>query len=779
MPVAAAGLQARGMTFAALGAATPSLAPAAAAAAPVVVEVVGSEAVSQASVPDLEEVLEEDCCYTQSWVAVRDASAAALQPLAAATVSCQGAQSTTALASNLLSGVAVLQQAAATGAPNPLVHLATVGAAHGNVSLPCGVPASSGMSCAAAAWALMRPLALEQADWQLTAADVDGASVVDTMACVQYAVGAAAAAATAPADLYGSTTSGGVHYAAQLQLAHPSTAAQAQVLPLLPSAVTAGGSSALQLGLQLSGRHIITGGSGAVAVQVARWLADQAHVSHVQLVSRSGALPTGVADIALGSGSSSRAVAITSIKADVSFTEDVGLVFGSGVHPVVGVYHAAGVLSDALLSNQTPSSVRSVLAAKTAGLLAMQQQLSLQPVSQQVLFSSVAALLGSPGQSNYAAANAALDATAATAVGMGLPALSIQYGAWAGAGMAAREQQTAARAARLGLPLLEPSQALAALRLAASAAVPVVAAVRFTWPVFLSHMRQQHSAFFQGFSGHVAAQAVPALHAALPQTPAAAAAPAEVDAAEVEQQVREAVAEAVESLLGGPVPPEEPLMAAGLDSLGAVELHNMLQESLGAQLPNTLVLDYPTQQALTVHITQQLVQTMPPPSAAAGAAAAAATQPGVLAPQAQLARAVPTSASATPTKEVLLVLAAAQRRPGQQVSGLSAEQELLLGMGGSSSDAIGMVPLERWDLEASINSTAARCALHWNAVAAHLLHRRTFSCSCTVVRFAPCTAACALMETPKTPMTCLDLTVLLLLLLLPACLPLPGLARSC
>jgi acyl carrier protein len=720
IPVAAAGLQARGMNFAPLGAATPSLAPppavaaaAAAAAATVAVEPAGSEAVSSPGVAaDVEEVLDEDCYYTRSWVAVASGSATSPQPLEAAAVHIQGSQNSTPLASSVLAGMAVLQQAAAADTAHPSVQLATVGAAYGSIATPCGVPTSSDLSSAAAAWAIMRPLALEQADWGLTAADVDGASAAGSHAGVQYTLGAAAAAPAAPLtpDLYGSTCSGGVHYAAQLQLAHPSTAAQAQVLPQLSPAVAG---SALQLGLQLAGRHIITGGSGAVAVQVARWLADQEHVHHVQLVSRSGALPAGVADIALGSSSSSsRAVAITSTKADVSFTEDVGLVFSSGVHPVVGVYHAAGVLSDALLSNQTPSSIRSVLAAKTAGLQAMQQQLSLQPVSQQVLFSSVAALLGSPGQSNYAAANAALDAAAAASSCMGLPALSIQYGAWAGAGMAARDQQTAARAARLGLPLLQPSQALAALRLA-SAAAPVVAAVRITWPVFLSHMRQPRGAFFEAFSSYMAAQEPPALPAAPPETPAAPA--AGVDAGEVEQQVREAVAEAVETLLGGPVPAEEPLMAAGLDSLGAVELRNMLQESLGAQLPNTLVLDYPTQQALTVHITQQLVQTMPSPTATTAAAAAAtatAIAAEVPSPQVQLARPVPVSAAAAPLKEVLMVLAAAQRRPGQQVSAFSAEQELLLGSSsGSRSDAINMVPLERWDSETSISSTAARCVL--------------------------------------------------------------------
>ena len=81
----------------------------------------------------------------------------------------------------------------------------------------------------------------------------------------------------------------------------------------------------------------------------------------------------------------------------------------------------------------------------------------------QVLFSSVAALLGSPGQAGYSAANGALDGLAAAWRCGGTPVTSIQWGAWAGAGMAARSAGTAARVRHLGLGLIEPEQGLRAL----------------------------------------------------------------------------------------------------------------------------------------------------------------------------------------------------------------------------------------------------------------------------------------------------------------------------
>ena len=79
------------------------------------------------------------------------------------------------------------------------------------------------------------------------------------------------------------------------------------------------------------------------------------------------------------------------------------------------------------------------------------------------MFSSVASLLGSPGQANYSAANAALDAAAAGMAAAGLPALSIQWGAWAGGGMAAADAGTAARVERMGMLLIRPERGLASL----------------------------------------------------------------------------------------------------------------------------------------------------------------------------------------------------------------------------------------------------------------------------------------------------------------------------
>jgi len=142
-----------------------------------------------------------------------------------------------------------------------------------------------------------------------------------------------------------------------------------------------------------------------------------------------------------------------------------------------------------------PCSCAQVFAPKHAASLSLQQLLLHQPLSHQVLFSSVASLLGSPGQANYAAANAGLDGLAAQLSAGGVPAVSVQWGAWAGGGMAAGDQQTAARVERMGMSLIPPAAGLAALEDISSQAdrwappaEAVVAAVPFMWDRFFRRL---------------------------------------------------------------------------------------------------------------------------------------------------------------------------------------------------------------------------------------------------------------------------------------------------
>lgn len=118
-----------------------------------------------------------------------------------------------------------------------------------------------------------------------------------------------------------------------------------------------------------------------------------------------------------------------------------------------------------------------------------------------MVFSSVAALLGAPGQANYAAANAAVDRLAAAARSTGIAGFSIQWGAWAGGGMAVQDAGTAARIGRLGMAMLTPQQGLAALQgilaqsSTASSASATLAAVPFSWERFLQRVAPSDTTF--------------------------------------------------------------------------------------------------------------------------------------------------------------------------------------------------------------------------------------------------------------------------------------------
>jgi hypothetical protein len=156
-----------------------------------------------------------------------------------------------------------------------------------------------------------------------------------------------------------------------------------------------------------------------------------------------------------------------------------------GLPPVLGLINSGGVLADAIFMSQTAGKVRAVFAPKLASTAAMRSAAAAQPVEQLLLFSSAAALFGAPGQANYAAANAALEGWASAAASAGVSSVAIQWGAWA-AGMA-DDKVVMQRAARTGLGLLQPQQALDVLGavMLGRGAAALVAAVPVTWATLL------------------------------------------------------------------------------------------------------------------------------------------------------------------------------------------------------------------------------------------------------------------------------------------------------
>jgi pimaricinolide synthase PimS1 len=365
----------------------------------------------------------------------------------------------------------------------------------------------------------------------------------------------------------------------------------------------------------LDGTVLITGGTGGLGALFAKHYAQTYGAKHLLLVSRRGADAPGIDELVAELaelGADARVAAC-----DVSDRDALAELIGSLEHPLTAVVHAAGVLDDGTIESLTPEQLQRVMRPKVDAALHLHELTAGMELSSFVLFSSVAALIGSPGQGNYAAANATLDALAAHRRAAGLPATSLAWGLWAEAGgmggtlgeaeLARLERAgVAALTAELGLELFD-----AALRQDAALLVPVL--------LNQAALRAQARAGL-----------LPALLRGLVRTPARPARAADGGslaqrlAAVAEDErlgvVVELVRAQVAAVLGHASPetvdPERPFKDIGFDSLGAVELRNRLTQAGGVRLPSTLVFDHPSPAAVARYLLAEVADGITAPAGA-------------------------------------------------------------------------------------------------------------------------------------------------------------------
>ncbi|MFI2764039.1 SDR family NAD(P)-dependent oxidoreductase [Streptomyces echinatus] len=211
------------------------------------------------------------------------------------------------------------------------------------------------------------------------------------------------------------------------------------------------------------GTYLVTGGLGALGLHTADWLVRRG-ARHLALIGRGA--PSAAAERRIHAWRS-KGVRVAVHRADVADVRALRRVLTdvNGSLPALrGVVHAAGVLDDGALQRQTAERLRTVMAPKMSGAWNLHELTQDAELDFFVLYSSVAALMGSRGQSGYAAANAFLDALAHHRRSRGLPATSVAWGPWSGAGMISTLDEHATRRVHgKGFGMLEPEPAFRAL----------------------------------------------------------------------------------------------------------------------------------------------------------------------------------------------------------------------------------------------------------------------------------------------------------------------------
>ncbi|MDD4867590.1 MAG: SDR family NAD(P)-dependent oxidoreductase, partial [Mycobacterium sp.] len=365
--------------------------------------------------------------------------------------------------------------------------------------------------------------------------------------------------------------------------------------------------------------YLITGGLGAIGLHTAAYLA-QLGAGEIVLTSRRA--PDADTRRAIDDIVERHRCRIHTFAADVGDEAQVEKLLGrirAELPPLAGVAHLAGVLDDALLSQQSPERFRATLAPKAFGACHLDRLTQDDDLDFFIVSSSVSSLLGSPGQANYSAANALLDGLVAKRQAQGLPATGVNFGPWARGGMASSEAARANISAQ-GLIALEPSAALSALAEVVANGTAQATVIKANW---------QRAAKVLGSSRP------PILDLVLPSAVAEATGDREmlrqlqeIPVAQRADFITEFLQREVQGFLRLAQPPSATsrFLDLGTDSLMAVELRNRLHSQFGGAftINATAVFDYPTIGGLGQYLASQL----PEPESPTAAGSVAAPQPG-------------------------------------------------------------------------------------------------------------------------------------------------------
>ena len=334
--------------------------------------------------------------------------------------------------------------------------------------------------------------------------------------------------------------------------------------------------------LKSDATYLITGGLGGFGLEVAKWMAREG-ARHLALAGRSGANSEQAINAIKELERDGVSVAV--LRADVSKEADIVAMLGeiaNTMPPLRGIMHAAGVLDDAILANLDEAKLRKVAAPKARGAWLLHQHTFDIPLDHFVLFSSISALVGNPGQGNYVAANVFLDTLAEYRRTLELPALSVNWGAIAEVGMAAKDAMVFEQMARAGINAIQPKDACMALASALWDDASQLGFMDVDWTKWAQF--------------NSAASTIPSLEYVVgakssgknAEAGKVRAALLSVDPADRPEMLALIVVELVAQTMNKPAEKIDinmPLSDMGIDSLMAVELQHGITTNLGVDIP--------------------------------------------------------------------------------------------------------------------------------------------------------------------------------------------------
>ena len=361
--------------------------------------------------------------------------------------------------------------------------------------------------------------------------------------------------------------------------------------------------------LDPDGAVVITGGTGMIGSTLAAHLVTEHHVKHLVLVSRTGATSSHanqLVDELTGLGAH-----ISVISADVTDPNAVDAIIqqASATRRITAIIHTAAVLADGLITTLTNHDLHTVIDAKTASACHLARHAATCHVDAFVLFSSVAGILGSPGQANYAAANTTLDALAQHLHRHHVPAISLAWGYWEDptstltGGISATDR---ARITASGLAPINTTTGMALFDTALTSGASLLVPAPVNQRVIDTHA--QTGALPAVLSGLTNTRRAATTTTA--QTTTLTAQLANLDSAQQRTALTTLVVDTTAAVLAHPdtstIDARQAFKDLGVDSLSGLELRNRLSQHTGTPLAPTAVFDYPTPTALASHLLQLL-----------------------------------------------------------------------------------------------------------------------------------------------------------------------------